>query len=124
MNIDVIEQLDLEAVQDLAVGSALLGTGGGGDPFIGRIIAEQAIREFGAVEMIRPEALADDDLVIVVGMAGAPTVMTEKIPNGAEIDRVYNSVIEQLGRSPRAMISFEIGGINSLFRSLLPLDGA
>ena len=130
MTVSTISQLNLEAVRDLAVGSALLGTGGGGDPFIGRIITEEAVREYGPVEVISPEGLSDDDLVVVVGMAGAPTVMTEKIPNGAEIDRVYDLVVEHSGREPRAMISFEIGGINSLFpvaaaaRRALPLVDA
>ncbi|MEZ4522447.1 MAG: DUF917 domain-containing protein [Thermomicrobiales bacterium] len=115
MTASPIRQLDLEALQDLAVGSALLGTGGGGDPFIGRIITEQAIRKFGPVEVISPDELVQDDLVVVISMSGAPTVMTEKIPNGEEMDRVFNLAVEHAGCDPRAVISFEIGGMNSLF---------
>ncbi|MEZ4571311.1 MAG: DUF917 family protein [Thermomicrobiales bacterium] len=55
MTASPIRQLDLEAIQDLAVGSALLGTGGGGDPFIGRIITEQAIP--GSSDRLRSLAL-------------------------------------------------------------------
>jgi DUF917 family protein len=113
--LDAIKLLDLDVIKDLAVGSALLGTGGGGDPYIGRIIAEEAIRISGPVEVIAPNQLADDDLVVVVSMSGAPTVMTEKIPNGAEMDRVFDLTVKHAGRSPRAVISFEIGGMNSLF---------
>lgn len=115
MSADPIKLLDLDAVQDLAVGSALLGTGGGGDPFIGRLIAEAALSDCGPVEVIGPGDLADEDLIIVISMSGAPTVMTEKIPNGAEMDRVFNLVCDHAGRAARAVISFEIGGMNSLF---------
>ena len=110
-----VTRLDIEAVRDLAVGSALLGTGGGGDPFIGRIMTEEAIQDCGPVEVISPEALDAGDLVIVISMSGAPTVMTEKIPNGAEMDRVFDLAVEHAGQKPRAVISFEIGGMNSLF---------
>lgn len=108
-------RLDAAAVEDLAVGSALLGTGGGGDPYIGKLIAAEAVEQHGPVEIIAPQDLADDDLVIVVSMSGAPTVMTEKIPNGGELQRVFDLAAEHAGRPPQAVISFEIGGINSLF---------
>lgn len=108
-------RLDVAAIEDLAVGSAVLGTGGGGDPYIGKLIAAEAVNRHGAVEIIAPHELDDDDLVIVVSMSGAPTVMTEKIPNGGELQRVFDLATEYGGRAPRAVISFEIGGINSLF---------
>lgn len=107
--------LDAACIEDLAVGSAILGTGGGGDPHIGKLIALQAVDAHGPVELILPSELADDDLVVVVSMSGAPTVMTEKAPNGGEIDVVWERVVAHAGRPARAAISFEIGGINSLF---------
>lgn len=108
-------KLDAAAIEDLAVGSAVLGTGGGGDPYIGKLIAAEAVNQHGPVEIIAPGELDDDDLVIVVSMSGAPTVMTEKIPNGGELLRVFNLAKEYASRAPRAAISIEIGGINSLF---------
>ena len=38
--------ISMKDLTDLAQGAAFLGTGGGGDPYIGRLMAEQAIREF------------------------------------------------------------------------------
>ena len=35
--------LGLEHLADLARGATILGTGGGGDPFIGRLLVEQAL---------------------------------------------------------------------------------
>src|SRR5207248_7420243 len=45
---------------DLARGAALLGTGGGGDPHIGRLMVEAAMRKYGPVAVLDPEELADD----------------------------------------------------------------
>lgn len=108
-------RLDAESIEDLSIGSAVLGTGGGGDPHIGKLITIEAINRYGPVEVIPADALDDDDPVIVVGMSGAPTVMTEKLPGGHELDIVYELATRQSNRAPRASISSEIGGINSLF---------
>ena len=106
--------LDTVKVADLAVGSALLGTGGGGDPHIGALMALAAIEHCGPVSVIPACNLEDDALVAIVSMSGAPTVMTEKIPNGGEIERVLDRVAEAAGRRPVAVISVEIGGMNSV----------
>lgn len=108
-------RLDLPDLQDLATGSAVLGTGGGGDPYIGRLVAAGAVSAHGPVTVTPLSVLSDDDLVVVVSMSGAPTVMTEKIPNGRELDVVYRRVIEHAGREPQAVLAVEIGGINALF---------
>lgn len=34
-------------IDDLAVGAAVLGTGGGGDPYIGKLLAKAAIENTG-----------------------------------------------------------------------------
>ncbi len=122
--------LDAAQVDDLAIGSALLGTGGGGDPHIGALMALESIERHGPVTVIPASALEDDALVAIVSMSGAPTVMTEKIPNGGEIERVLGRVAEAAGRRPDAVISVEIGGMNSVIpvvaaaRTGLPLvDG-
>ncbi len=122
--------LDRDCVADLAVGSALLGTGGGGDPHIGALMALDAIDQHGPVTVVAPGSLEDDALVAIVSMSGAPTVMTEKIPNGGEIERMLARVAEAHGREPDAIISVEIGGMNSVIpvvaaaRTGLPLVDA
>ena len=125
-----ITQIDESRISDLAVGSALLGTGGGGDPHIGSLMAREAIERHGPVRVLPIGAFADDALIAIVSMSGAPTVMTEKIPNGGEIDRVLERVADFAGRMPDAVISVEIGGMNSVIpvvaaaRASLPLvDG-
>ena len=67
---------NLEAI---AMGAGVLGTGGGGNPYIGQLRARQAIRERGPVTVLDPSELPDDAQVICVGGIGAPTVGVEKV---------------------------------------------
>jgi DUF917 family protein len=107
-------KLGLDQLTDLARGAALLGTGGGGDPLIGRLLVEQAIREHGPVTVLDPEELDDDAFVIPTAMMGAPTVMVEKIPSGAEPVAALRALEAHLGRSADATMPIECGGINSM----------
>src|SRR5580704_5354735 len=58
-------------LDDIAIGGAILGTGGGGDPYIGKLMAQQAIRKFGPVRMVELDELDDDALVVPCAMMGA-----------------------------------------------------
>lgn len=100
-------------LHDFARGAAFLGTGGGGDPYIGRLMAQNAIRDFGHPKIISPEALADDATVAFVAMLGAPTVLNEKAASGADIDLAVTRLAERLGRPIDALMPAEIGGVNS-----------
>lgn len=100
-------------IDDLALGATVLGTGGGGDPYIGALMAKQAIEEHGPVELITIDELADADLVIPSAMMGAPTVMVEKIPSGAEPVAAFRQLEQFLGQRAAATVSIEAGGLNS-----------
>ena len=39
-----IRMIGLDDLDDIATGGAILGTGGGGDPYIGKLMAQEAIR--------------------------------------------------------------------------------
>jgi uncharacterized protein len=58
-------------LDDIAIGGAVLGTGGGGDPYIGKLMAQQAIRKCGPVRMIELDEVDDDALVAPCAMMGA-----------------------------------------------------
>ena len=98
---------------DVALGGAFLGTGGGGDPYIGRLMAEQAIDENGPVQVLDVDSLADDALIVPVAMMGAPTVMLEKLPRGDEAINALRSLEAVLGRKADAIFCIEAGGLNS-----------
>ena len=98
----------------LARGAAFLGTGGGGDPYIGRLLAEQAIREHGMPDIVEPEDLPDEAVLMSAAMIGAPTVLVEKVANGEDIVMAVRKVEERLGRKATHIVPIEIGGCNSM----------
>ncbi|WP_211745660.1 DUF917 domain-containing protein [Paenibacillus sp. Marseille-Q4541] len=106
--------LDEKAVEYIAVGAAVLGTGGGGDPHIGKLMAMEAIQKHGPVRVIRPEDLNDEDLIVPLSMIGAPTVMNEKIPARSQMTKPLELIEKELGRKITALMPIEVGGGNSL----------
>jgi DUF917 family protein len=106
--------LGTEQLPDLARGAAILGTGGGGDPRIGRLLVEQAIRENGPVTVLDPDDVDDDAFVIPTAMMGAPTVMVEKIARGTEALAALRALESYLGRRADATMPVECGGMNSM----------
>jgi uncharacterized protein len=69
----IIRMIDVDDLNDIAVGGAILGTGGGGDPYIGKLMAQEAIRRHGKVRLVGIDSFADDALIAPVCMMGAPT---------------------------------------------------
>ena len=110
---DRSRQLSVEDIDDLAAGEGFLGTGGGGDPYLGQLLARNAVLEYGMPALIEPEDLADDATVFTSAMLGAPTVLVEKAASGDDIDLSINRLAEVVGRRPDAIAPIEVGGINS-----------
>ncbi|HWC38823.1 MAG TPA: DUF917 family protein, partial [Acidimicrobiales bacterium] len=54
-------------ISALARGAAILGTGGG-DPHIGRLLAEATVREHGPVPVVQLADLPDDAVVVGAAM--------------------------------------------------------
>ena len=106
----VLSSADLH---DFARGAAFLGTGGGGAPYIGRLMATSAIAEYGHPKIIDVNSLADDATVAFVAMLGAPTVLNEKAASGLDIELAVNRMSERIGKKIDALMPAEIGGVNS-----------
>ncbi|ABO50074.1 protein of unknown function DUF917 [Desulforamulus reducens MI-1] len=106
--------LDIQAIEDIALGAALLGTGGGGDPYVGKLMAIQAVEEFGPIQLLEPHEVPDEALIVPTAMMGAPTVLVEKVPNGEEAIHAFNSLAKTLGTKVFATIPIEAGGVNSM----------
>lgn len=103
-----------DVIDDIATGAGVLGTGGGGDPHLGSLMAKYAIQKYGPVEVIQPDDLCDDDLVVPVSMIGAPTVAIEKFLSYRQIDLALKGIEEYMGREVAATFPIEIGGSNSM----------
>ncbi|MDQ4502309.1 DUF917 domain-containing protein [Sinomonas sp. ASV322] len=106
-------QLTAADLPDLARGATLLGTGGGGDPYIGSMLVRRVLGD-GSITVLDPEDLDDDAFVIPTAQMGAPTVMVEKIPAGTEPTLALRTLESHLGRAADATMPIECGGINSM----------
>ncbi|MQA01823.1 MAG: DUF917 family protein [Streptosporangiales bacterium] len=104
--------IDDEVLPAHARGCAILGTGGGGAPKIGLLAARQAIADHGPVPLVDLDDLPDDEMVMPIGMLGAPTVSIEKISNGDEGVWLRDAVEKTTGRKVAAVMPSEIGGSN------------
>lgn len=107
----------------LALGATLLGTGGGGDPHIGRLLVEQAMRTHGPVTILDPDDLDDGMLIIPTAQMGAPTVVIERIPAGPEPLAALRRLEAHRGQQATATMPIECGGINSMIPLLVGATG-
>ena len=101
-------------IDDIATGSSFLATGGGGDPYVGALIARRMLAAYGDVELLALDELHDEAIVVAVGGIGAPTISLEKLPNGREQEWALERLEAYAGKKADALIAFEVGGINSL----------
>ncbi len=107
-------KLTIEDLECLAEGAAFLGTGGGGDPYIGRLIVQQAIEEHGSPTLLDPSEINDNMNVFSIAGFGAPTVQMEKLIHGDEVMFALSKLEQITGRNVDALIPAEIGGGNSM----------
>jgi hypothetical protein len=109
-----IRELSAAQIEWLAVGAWILGTGGGGSPYQGLLNLRRLYREDRVVRLMDPADLHDDDLVAVVSTMGAPLVMQERLADPGPMVASVRAMEEYLGRSFRAVMAIEIGGMNAL----------
>src|SRR5437868_4848900 len=86
---------DLDAI---AIGAGILGTGGGGNPYLGKLVVRELLRAGGQVTVCDVAELPDDALVVSCGTMGAPTVGIEKLLNGREFVQALRALEAHLGR--------------------------
>jgi DUF917 family protein len=101
-------------LRPLALGAALLGTGGGGNPHIGMLRVREALRRGAHVRVVPIAAMTEDAWIGAVGGIGAPVVGMEKIKQGEESLRALRAVENAAGVRISALISAEIGGANAM----------
>lgn len=101
-------------IQDMARGAVLLGTGGGGDPYVGEMFVTEQIRRGRLPRIIDLDELADDAFVLSIAGIGAPTVGTEHLISERLLTDLLARAEAFHGRRVDALISVEIGGGNSI----------
>ena len=115
-----MRKIGIKEIEDIALGAALLGSGGGGDPYVGKLVAMGAIQECGPVTLLDPQEVPDDALIVPIAMMGAPTVLIEKGTGGKEYQTLYDTVSQFFGKPVYAFMPMEAGGVNSM----LPIAAA
>ncbi len=101
-------------IESLAIGAWILGTGGGGSPYLALLNMRKLYRAGAVVSLLDPMDLGDDDPVAVVSNMGAPLVGQERLTDPRTIARAVTMMEEYLGRKFTAVMSLEIGGGNAI----------
>lgn len=109
-----MHEITVDDVDDLTAGAAILGTGGGGDPYIGGLLAKAALREHGPVRLLPLAEVPDAAEVLTVALMGAPTVMVEKLPTAEQVGLAPRALAGYLGRELTHIGCAEAGGMNSV----------
>lgn len=102
---------DLESI---AVGAGILGTGGGGNPYIGKLMTRRCLDDGARIQVVQAEDVPDDATCASVGGMGAPTVSIEKIQRGDEPLVALRALEQYTGKHVEYLVPWEIGGTNSM----------
>jgi DUF917 family protein len=107
--------ITLQDTEAVAIGAGILGTGGGGNTYIGRIWLEKELRRFGhPCRVIEADDVPDDAYVCAIGTMGAPTVGNEKLYHGDEFIWAMRALEQHIRAPIEAVLIGEIGGSNAL----------
>src|SRR5437868_13893043 len=109
-----MRKITREDIECLAVGAWILGTGGGGSPYLGLLNMRRLYAEGHRVEWSAPAARADEDRIAVVSNMGAPLVGQERLADSRNIARAVAMQEDYSGAKFRAVMSLEIGGGNGI----------
>ena len=105
--------LSVTEIDDLAIGAWIIGTGGGGNPYLNHLNVQRLAAAGTSFELIDPSELADDAQVAVVSTMGAPVVMQERLQNSRDVARAVEIMAAYVGRPFDAVMATEIGGSNA-----------
>lgn len=104
----------IQEVKDMARGAVFLGTGGGGDPYVGELFLRQQLSQGNYTSIIDASELDDEDFVISIAGIGAPTVLIEHLVSESTLLKLLARAETMHGKTPAALICAEIGGANSM----------
>ncbi|GII92546.1 DUF917 domain-containing protein [Sinosporangium siamense] len=106
--------IDEAALADITLGSTVLGSGGGGDPYIGMLLAREAIRRHGPVPLVDLDEVPGDANIVFIAGLGAPGVLVEKLPRENEYAGVLRELERFTGQTYSYICPAEAGGFNGV----------
>ncbi|GAA5036333.1 DUF917 domain-containing protein [Microbacterium fluvii] len=112
--VERLSEITEDDVAALGIGTAVLGTGGGGAVHGAQMMTERALREHGPVPLVTVDELEPDDVIVLMSGIGAPTVGIEMLAASGQIVALRNEAERLLGRPITAIMAAEIGGSNGV----------
>src|SRR6185312_3495979 len=77
-----VRTLGATELEDIARGAAVLGTGGGGDPYLGTLAALRSLEQYGPPRVVDVDELDAEAVVALPFLVGSPVPFIEKFPLG------------------------------------------
>lgn len=111
--------IEADKLSSLAIGTGILGTGGGTHPYLELLNVQKLYREGKAVRLIDPAELGDDDIVAELGYMGAPLVTKERLPDPEHVCRPVRLMSNHTGARFSAVMAGEIGAENGILPFLV-----
>jgi hypothetical protein len=106
--------VDERVAEAIAIGAGILGTGGGGNPYLGFLMTREMLRQGATIALVGVATVPDDAVVCGIGSMGAPTVGIEKLPRGDEPLAALRALEAHTGRRVTHLIAGEVGGANAM----------
>jgi DUF917 family protein len=106
----------------LALGSSVLGCGGGGNSYYGQLVARRLLADDTPVHVIDVDEMAPASFAITPAAVGAPLVCLEKPPSMVALRAGLEKVKSALSSSVSAFFAAEIGGLQCIFPLLLAAE--
>ena len=110
-----------DELDEVIYGAAILASGGGGDPYQGRLILMQALQKHGPATLLDAARVNNRWLVVALGAVGAPTIALEKFPSLTALANAVRQLEKHLGRKVDALVAAEAGGMNAVLPIALGL---
>lgn len=102
------------SIEALSIGAWILGTGGGGSPYLAELNLKQLYEQGKKCRIVQPHELDDDEMVAIVSQMGAPLVGQERLVDPAYLARAVQVMEDYIGKRFTAVMGVEIGGGNAL----------
>jgi hypothetical protein len=112
-SIQQAEYITINDLEKLALGAAVLGSGGGGDPQYFKLMTEYQMEKHGPIRLMQLHDIVENDLVVPISCVGAPLVTLEKLLNEQEFFKLFNAIDRIKNQKPTILMPAEIGGANA-----------
>ena len=93
---DVLREVFDEDLDAIEIGAAILGTGGGGNPYIGKLRCREELKKGRKIPVLPLSELPDNAFVVSLGGIGSPVVGVEKIEEAVKAIQFNNVTTVQI----------------------------